>query len=629
MICASCGETTMSDMCVGCGASALLDGRYRLEEVVGQGAFGLTYRATQVTDGRQVAVKELPFRRIDSMKTKSLFQREARVLRQLNHPQIPEFLDDFTFGEGKQLSLYLVQEFIDGTTLEQEMRDRRYTEEEVLEIVLELLGLLAYLQSLRPPVIHRDIKPANVMRRGDDGRLVLLDFGSVRDAVKNKALGGSTVTGTFGYMAPEQFQGKAELATDIYGLGVLAVVLLTRRQPDTMVNFAQRLEWEEFVDVSAETGQLLRDMLEPDMERRASDSTELAARIGARLAPCEALTPTPARLEPDLDEGPVAVFGEEAAEPLESLESMFVAAHSSPSFRRAEAIRFRRAEAILSALPSEDAPAVPARSKGVVVVVLAFVFVFAGVVVGMLGVRSTPTDPDQVASPIAEGECPGGPCEPVPRGLKNLEFGMTRAQAEAVMPELGAAAVSPGALFLPRLLGGFDFNSRMPGFQTSVETSIGAFPATCDLHFAVQDTLSEMACTLKPLTSLETHREAELQLLATLETRYGRRAHRATEVSTYGANRNGSWHWGDDRATLTLSSEFVSYGLVGVGLAPTSKLTLVNTSKAHERLQDEVRRKADREAEAKRERDRRAEEEQLQKERVRLRERGGSLEDDL
>jgi len=261
-----------------------LDGRYRLLEVVGQGAVGTTYRATRITDGAVFAVKELLVRRLDSFKTEELFRREAEALRTLEHAGIPRYVEEFVAGQGKQLGLYLVQEFVEGTTLAAEVGARRYDEAEVLEIMAELADILAYLHGLRPPVIHRDLKLANVMRRAGDGRLMLIDFGSVRAVVEDQAAGGSTVAGTFGYMAPEQFSGHASPASDLYALGVTGVVLLSRREPHELLDTTNELCWREPVAATPAVERLLGELLERDPERRADSAAQVARRLRALQA---------------------------------------------------------------------------------------------------------------------------------------------------------------------------------------------------------------------------------------------------------------------------------------------------------------------------------------------------------
>lgn len=280
-LCAACGaalSVALADACDACGKSPLLQGRYLLVEVVGRGAAGITYRAVEAESGRQVAVKEMPYRRAASMKALELFHREAEVLRQLTHPGVVAYLDHFEAGEGKGRALYLVQEYLDGQTLAEELKTRRYTELEVMQVVDQLLGILAYLHNLAPPVIHRDLKPENIMRR-EDGSLVLIDFGAVRDAVKDAEVGGSTVAGTFGYMAPEQFRGVARPATDLYAVGATAVALLTREEPHQLLGPTGQLDWERNVRVSRATRSLLSSMLAADIDDRAQSAAILRDRL--------------------------------------------------------------------------------------------------------------------------------------------------------------------------------------------------------------------------------------------------------------------------------------------------------------------------------------------------------------
>lgn len=283
MICANCGGSTEESArsCASCGQAVLLEGRYRLEAIIGKGAAGTTYRATRVEDGVQVAIKELLLRSIDSFETETLFQREAEVLRTLHHPGVPRYYEHMSAGSGKQMGFYLVQEFVAGTNLAVDLAERRFTEIQILEMLREICEILSYLHGFRPPVIHRDIKPANIMRRHSDGRLVLIDFGSVRAAVVDPQLGGNTVAGTFGFMAPEQFAGQATPASDLYGLGATALALLSRQEPQVFMDHDHRLIWQEAVHASAGLKSVLADLLQRDPGRRPQDAAVVAARLAA------------------------------------------------------------------------------------------------------------------------------------------------------------------------------------------------------------------------------------------------------------------------------------------------------------------------------------------------------------
>lgn len=282
MICANCTEEVPDgNFCPSCGQPPLLNGTYQLDQIVGHGAHGTTYRATRVHDGGVFAIKELLVRKVESVKALELFGREVRILRELNHPGVPEFIEELHVDAGRSVALYLVQEFIDGETIAAEYASARGTEAEVFALAAELLDTLRYLHELRPPVIHRDIKPGNIMRAAD-GRLVLIDFGSVRDAI-DTAEGGSTVAGTFGYMAAEQFMGRALPATDIYGVGATIVALLSRRDPQELVGADRTIEWRGKLGLSPVFASILSTMLMEDPDQRASDAGALAEKIRAAL----------------------------------------------------------------------------------------------------------------------------------------------------------------------------------------------------------------------------------------------------------------------------------------------------------------------------------------------------------
>lgn len=242
MICASCGldvawggREEVEARCERCGGQVVLAGRYLLERVLGEGSAGLTYLATEVGSRREVAIKELSMKRLQSFKKQELFEREAQVLAQLDHPGVPTYYEDFVWGVGKHQAFYLVEEYIEGGTLREQMATRRYSEGEVLAMLESALEVLVYLHERVPMVVHRDIKPENLMWRmvsgafdeaSGVGQVVLVDFGVVRDG---PVLGG-TLVGTPGYMAPEQARGEAYPESDVFALGVVASEMLARQR---------------------------------------------------------------------------------------------------------------------------------------------------------------------------------------------------------------------------------------------------------------------------------------------------------------------------------------------------------------------------------------------------------------
>lgn len=239
---------------------------------------GMTYRARHVGDDEVVAIKELSFSRLDTFKKQELFEREARILRELEHPGVPTYYDELVWGIGKHQAFYIVEEFIDGQTLASEFESRRYSEEEVLDVVEELSQILEYLHTRAPAVIHRDLKPDNIMRRSS-GEIVIVDFGVVGDGVHDSSAG-ATVAGTFGYMAPEQLRGVSTRASDLYALGALALEMLTRTPPHEMVTTQGALAWRARVEGSASRGviELLEELLEPDHRVRIERAADVRAR---------------------------------------------------------------------------------------------------------------------------------------------------------------------------------------------------------------------------------------------------------------------------------------------------------------------------------------------------------------
>jgi hypothetical protein len=195
---------------------------------LGQGTQAETLRADDTLLGRKVAIKRFKVGHARSWKDVELAEREARILSSLSHPALPQYFDYFE----ESGCLYLVMECIEGQSLSTYVRQgNRLSLAELRRLLDTLSEVLEYLHSRVPPVIHRDIKPGNIIRR-PDGSFCLVDFGSVRDGLRPE--GGSTVVGTFGFMAPEQFQGRAMPATDVYAVGALLLSLLTGKSPEEL-----------------------------------------------------------------------------------------------------------------------------------------------------------------------------------------------------------------------------------------------------------------------------------------------------------------------------------------------------------------------------------------------------------
>jgi hypothetical protein len=260
----------------------LRDGRFVLLESLGEGAQGQTFAGVDKREGRPVAIKRFDVRGARTWKEAELAEREAMVLQSLSHPKLPRYIDHFEH-EG---ALYLVMEKIEGESLASlRRRGVVFGETDVVRLLSDASDVLDYLHSRVPPVIHRDLKPGNVLRR-PDGSFAFVDFGSVRDKLRPE--GGSTVVGTFGYMAPEQFQGRAFPASDTYGIGATALCMLTGQEPEALPHKGLALDVRGALQGSARgrLASVLERMLDPDPDRRA-------ARIAPLLVALTGSAPEP------------------------------------------------------------------------------------------------------------------------------------------------------------------------------------------------------------------------------------------------------------------------------------------------------------------------------------------------
>ncbi len=223
-ICPSCSASLGGSRCSACGAAARA-GPYRVLSVLAQSPHGRTYRARGPSG--LVALKELVFALVPTAQQLDAFEREARMLGSVSHPQIPRLIDSFREGDGPSLRLYLAQELVDGEPLSTRVG---IDEGEARAVARQLLLILRYLHERG--IVHRDIKPANVLRRAD-GTLALVDFGAARllDGVTH----GATLVGTFGYMPPEQLGGTVDATSDLYALGATLVHLLGRKAPEDLL----------------------------------------------------------------------------------------------------------------------------------------------------------------------------------------------------------------------------------------------------------------------------------------------------------------------------------------------------------------------------------------------------------
>jgi len=245
-------------------------------------------------------VKALELSHLEKWKKVELFEREARVLKALNHDRIPRYVDCFDRQQEGETRFFLVQEYIPGSNLLAKTEEGwRGTEEEVRAIGARVLRILAYIHSLRPAIIHRDINPRNLIQR-EDGEVFLVDFGGVQDALRLKVDGSSTVIGTLGYVPLEQYMGKATVRSDYYAFAATLLFLLTHRSPADFPLTGMKIDLSEVPGQSREVALVLASWLEPDETRRTLRPEKALELLEGRLSAGQAAAPAgaPARRKP-------------------------------------------------------------------------------------------------------------------------------------------------------------------------------------------------------------------------------------------------------------------------------------------------------------------------------------------
>ena len=297
--------------------SSLINDRYEIIRPLGRGGLGQTYLARDTWQKADCALKEFaPGPSISAnnlAKAQQLFHREAKVLRQLNHPQIPAYLDSFTWKSAtdEQSRLFLVQQYIDGNTYQHHLLNRPFSEAQTIQFLQDILPVLDYLHSHNPQVIHRDIAPDNIIFDPDLGKPVLLDFGSVKQAIATATANGSeasnpavqkvnTIIAKEGFTAPEQAHGIATPRSDLYALGMSAIALLTGSP-----NPAELAPHQWQANISEGFARLVQRMAHPMPNQRFATANEIRQAIQALASP---VTPTPVKGKGIFPIGPKTVL---------------------------------------------------------------------------------------------------------------------------------------------------------------------------------------------------------------------------------------------------------------------------------------------------------------------------------
>jgi eukaryotic-like serine/threonine-protein kinase len=260
----------------------LLRNRYRIEKALVAGGFGETYLAVDLDypGQRQVVVKHLKPAQSDPKTlevARRLFEAEAKVLAELGETsdRLPALYAYFE----EQGEFYLVQEFIAGQTLTMELAAGKLSEAQTIEVLQGILAGLAVVHGKNK--IHRDLKPDNIMRRAKDGKLVLIDFGAVKEVRQaagmgtNAALSASIGIGTQGYMPTEQAIGFPRLASDVYAVGAIGIQCLTGKHPNGLFDEdILALRWQHLCEVSSDLAAVLEKMVAQQHNERYKDGLQ-------------------------------------------------------------------------------------------------------------------------------------------------------------------------------------------------------------------------------------------------------------------------------------------------------------------------------------------------------------------
>jgi serine/threonine protein kinase/class 3 adenylate cyclase len=372
----SSGLTEESELTLG----TLINNRYRIQRVLGQGGFGRTYLASdEHCFGDYCVLKEfVPASRTEYVvqKSRELFEREARVLYQINHPQIPRFLAWLT-DRGR---LFLVQEYIDGKTYGQLLQERQrrgeppFSEAEIVQWLCDLLPVLEYLHGIN--ILHRDISPENIMLPSGQTHPVLIDFGLVKQTVSQilSAAGGSpgsaqaSVVGKFGYSPPEQIRmGQCYPCSDLYALGVSAVVLLTGQDLSVLMEHTSlEWRWREYADVSDRLVRILDRLLSEKPKDRYQTARDVLSDLRAlslpevnedRLIEVQ-IDVDQSKRQRQVDEIVQSAFFQDLMQNLERVRGEFdsLVVESEESARSAEAAPFESLDRLPPESPPEELP---------------------------------------------------------------------------------------------------------------------------------------------------------------------------------------------------------------------------------------------------------------------------------
>lgn len=335
-------------------------GSYILDERIGKGLAASTWLAHR-TDGSKVVLKLFDLAETSSWSSLDVFRREADALRTLSHPGIPQYFESFELALEDHLLFAIAMEYIPGETLENLIRSgRKLTEDQIEDILAQLADILDYIGSLRPPIVHRDINPRNVILR-PDGRITLVDFSGVQDAIRTALYPGATLVGTAGFMPVEQVSGRATHRSDLYGAAATAVFLLTGRNPAELPMRNLKIELEGLLYMSPRLSHVLNNWLDPDPDRRTLSARDAAAILrGKQAIPSRSASriayPRGGREEPDfLDAAsPRAVNVPTTDDNEPGIEDFDGPYRNHPAFVARRSVAALRQSAVPEEIPDDD-----------------------------------------------------------------------------------------------------------------------------------------------------------------------------------------------------------------------------------------------------------------------------------
>jgi serine/threonine protein kinase len=254
----------------------ILGERYQIQSLLGRQTGRRTFLARDLQTERSVVLKLLLFGPDFTWDDLKLFEREAEVLKSIDLPTIPQYLDCFDADTELGKGFVLVQTYIEAKSLQTWLdAGRTFSEEDLISIATQLLTILDYLHHRQPAVIHRDIKPSNILlgdRSGNSpGQVYLVDFGSVKTAANGSTI---TVVGTYGYMPPEQFGGQTTPASDLYALGATIICLATGQHPSELPHRDMRIDFVDRVNLSLGLTNWLKSLTEISVDSRLKSASQ-------------------------------------------------------------------------------------------------------------------------------------------------------------------------------------------------------------------------------------------------------------------------------------------------------------------------------------------------------------------